>query len=154
MPSDKTIAEGWGDDSFNTPFSETGAGKHVPRAVFIGLEAAVIDKVCTDTYCQLVHPEQFITGKEGVAGNYVHRHYTIGKEITDLVLDQIQKLTDQATGQIVPSIITAALRFVGALNIDLTKFQTNLVSYAHICFHQVTYAPATSADKAFPEQLL
>ncbi|VDQ04853.1 unnamed protein product [Trichobilharzia regenti] len=34
MPSDKTI--GGGDDSFNTFFSETGAGKHVPRAVFIG----------------------------------------------------------------------------------------------------------------------
>ena len=29
MPSDKTI--GAGDDSFNTFFSETGAGKHVPR---------------------------------------------------------------------------------------------------------------------------
>ena len=31
MPSDKTI--GGGDDSFNTFFSETGAGKHVPRTV-------------------------------------------------------------------------------------------------------------------------
>jgi len=30
MPSDKTI--GGGDDAFNTFFSETGAGKHVPRA--------------------------------------------------------------------------------------------------------------------------
>ncbi|XP_029424489.1 tubulin alpha-3 chain-like [Nannospalax galili] len=36
MPSDKTI--GGGDDSFNTFFSETGAGKHVPRAVFVDLE--------------------------------------------------------------------------------------------------------------------
>merc|ERR1711902_430620 len=36
MPSDKTI--GAGDDSFNTFFSETGAGKHVPRAVFVDLE--------------------------------------------------------------------------------------------------------------------
>ena len=31
MPSDKTI--GGGDDAFNTFFSETGAGKHVPRTV-------------------------------------------------------------------------------------------------------------------------
>ena len=29
MPSDKSV--GVGDDSFNTFFSETGAGKHVPR---------------------------------------------------------------------------------------------------------------------------
>jgi tubulin alpha len=36
MPSDKTV--GGGDDAFNTFFSETGAGKHVPRAVFLDLE--------------------------------------------------------------------------------------------------------------------
>ncbi|XP_013918979.1 PREDICTED: tubulin alpha chain-like [Thamnophis sirtalis] len=41
MPSDKTI--GGGDDSFNTFFSETGAGKHVPRAVFVDLEPTVIE---------------------------------------------------------------------------------------------------------------
>ena len=46
MPSDKTI--GGGDDSFNTFFSETGAGKHVPRAVFVDLEPTVIDEVRTD----------------------------------------------------------------------------------------------------------
>ena len=40
MPSDKTI--GGGDDSFNTFFSETGAGKHVPRAVFADLEQTVV----------------------------------------------------------------------------------------------------------------
>ena len=42
MPSDKTI--GGGDDSFNTFFSETGAGKHVPRAVFVDLEPSVVGK--------------------------------------------------------------------------------------------------------------
>ena len=45
MPSDKTI--GGGDDSFNTFFSETGAGKHVPRAVFVDLEPTVVGK-CFD----------------------------------------------------------------------------------------------------------
>ena len=44
MPSDKTI--GGGDDSFNTFFSETGAGKHVPRAVFVDLEPTVVGKCC------------------------------------------------------------------------------------------------------------
>ena len=42
MPSDKTIGEG--DDSFNTFFSETGSGKHVPRAIFVDLEPSVIGK--------------------------------------------------------------------------------------------------------------
>ena len=40
MPSDKTI--GGGDDSFNTFFSETSAGKHVPRAVLMDLEPTVV----------------------------------------------------------------------------------------------------------------
>ena len=50
MPSDKTI--GGGDDSFNTFFSETGAGKHVPRAVFIDLEPTVVGKLllCCGNY--------------------------------------------------------------------------------------------------------
>uniref|UniRef100_A0A2K6AMN8 Tubulin alpha 1c n=1 Tax=Macaca nemestrina TaxID=9545 RepID=A0A2K6AMN8_MACNE len=92
MPSDKTI--GGGDDSFNTFFSETGAGKHVPRAVFVDLEPTVIDEVRTGTYRQLFHPEQLITGKEDAANNYARGHYTIGKEIIDLVLDRIQFQTN------------------------------------------------------------
>jgi tubulin alpha len=48
MPSDKTI--GGGDDAFNTFFSETGAGKHVPRSVFLDLEPTVVDEVRTGTY--------------------------------------------------------------------------------------------------------
>ena len=52
MPSDKTI--GGGDDSFNTFFSETGAGKHVPRAVFVDLEPTVVGKLKKGASCQIV----------------------------------------------------------------------------------------------------
>ena len=96
MPSDKTI--GGGDDSFNTFFSETGSGKHVPRAVFVDLEPTVIDEVRLGTYRALFHPEQLITGKEDAANNYARGHYTIGKEIVDLVLDRIRKLSESCTG--------------------------------------------------------
>lgn len=48
MPSDKSI--GVEEDSFNTFFSETGAGKHVPRAAFVDLEPSVIDEVRSGAY--------------------------------------------------------------------------------------------------------
>jgi len=86
------------DDSFSTFFSETGSGKHVPRAVFVDLEPTVVDEVRVGTYRQLFHPEQLITGKEDAANNYARGHYTIGKEQIEVTLERIRRMADQANG--------------------------------------------------------
>jgi len=241
------------DDAFSTFFSETGAGKYVPRCVFIDLEPNVVDEVRTGEYRQLFHPEQLISGKEDAANNYARGHYTVGKEIVDLCLDRIRKLADQCTGlqgflvfhsvgggtgsgfgslllerlsvdygkkskldfciypspqvstcvvepynsvlsthsllehtdvafmldneaiydicrrnldiempsytnlnrliaQVISSL-TASLRFDGALNVDVTEFQTNLVPYPRIHFMLCSYAPVLSREKATHESL-
>jgi tubulin alpha len=241
------------DDSFNTFFSETSSGKHVPRSIFVDLEPTVIDEVRTGDYRSLFHPEQLISGKEDAANNYARGHYTVGKEIVDLCLDRVRKLTDACTGlqgflvfssvgggtgsglgalllerlsvdygkkpklgftvypapqvstavvepynsvlsthallehtdvciildneavydicqknlnvscpsyanlnkliaQVISSL-TASLRFDGALNVDVTEFQTNLVPYPRIHFMLSSYAPVISAEKAYHEKL-
>ncbi|KAF2288197.1 hypothetical protein GH714_004940 [Hevea brasiliensis] len=240
-------------DSFNTFFSETGFGKHVPRAIFVDLEPTVIDETRTGTYRQLFHPEQLISGKEDAANNFARGHYTVGREIVDLCLDRVRKLADNCTGlqgflvfnavgggtgsglgslllerlsvdygkksklgftiypspqvstavvepynsvlsthsllehtdvavlldneaiydicrrsldierptytnlnrlisQIISSL-TTSLRFDGAINVDVTEFQTNLVPYPRIHFMLSSYAPVISAAKAYHEQL-
>ncbi|KAG2300105.1 hypothetical protein Bca52824_036577 [Brassica carinata] len=236
MPSDTTV--GVAHDAFNTFFSETGAGKHVPRAVFVDLEPTVIDEVRTGTYRQLFHPEQLITGKEDAANNFARGHYTAcrqlywlarvlvfnavgggtGSGLGSLLLERLSvdygkksKLgftiypspqvstavvepynsvlsthsllehTDVAVlldneaiydicrrsldierptytnlnrliSQIISSL-TTSLRFDGAINVDITEFQTNLVPYPRIHFMLSSYAPVISAAKAYHEQL-
>jgi tubulin alpha len=85
-------------DSDNPFFYETGAGKHVPRTVFVDLEPTVIDEVRTGTYRHLFHPDQLVSGKEDAANNYARGYYTVGKEIVDHVLDRVRRLADQCTG--------------------------------------------------------
>lgn len=80
------------DSSFSTFFNETGSGQYVPRALFIDLESSVIDEIRHGQYRHLFHPEQLIANKEDAANNYARGHYTIGKEIIDLVLERMRKI--------------------------------------------------------------
>jgi tubulin alpha len=85
-------------ESFSTFFSETGAGKHVPRALLVDLEPTVIDEVRNGSYRQLFHPEQLLSGKEDAANNFARGHYTVGRDVVELCLDRVRKLADACSG--------------------------------------------------------
>ena len=83
------------DDAFTTFFHETGSGKFVPRCVFVDLEPNVVDEVRSGAYRELYHPESLITGKEDASNNYARGHYTVGKNISSLVLERIRRQAEQ-----------------------------------------------------------
>jgi len=58
----------------------------------------IADEIRAGPYRRLFHPEQMINGKQDAANNYARGHYTIGKEIIDLVLERIRKLTEHCIG--------------------------------------------------------
>ena len=60
--------------------------------------SSISDETRTGTYRNLFHPEQLITGKEDAANNYARGHYTVGKELIEIVMDKIRKLTRDCSG--------------------------------------------------------
>lgn len=112
------------DSCYCTFFSEVENGKKmVPRAIMVDLEPTVvgkindstkyippihvlpivfisfcIDEIRTGKYKHLYHPEQLITGKEDAANNYARGHYSIGKEVIDIVMERCYKLAENCSG--------------------------------------------------------
>jgi tubulin alpha len=64
-----------------------------------------------------------ISGKEDAANNYARGHYTVGKEIIDLVLDRIRKLADQCSGLLGFFVFHS---FGGGTGSGLSLFITNI----------------------------
>jgi len=76
--------------------------------------------------------------------------YDICKKNLDIERPTYQNL-NRLVAQIISSL-TSSLRFAGALNVDMTEFQTNLVPYPRIHFMLCSYSPIISAEKVFHEQ--
>jgi len=86
------------DDSYKSFFSETGAGKYVPRALLADLEPTCVDEIRTGTYRNLFHPNTLISGKEDAANNFARGFYSVGREMGDLALDRIRLLAEECSG--------------------------------------------------------
>lgn len=84
------------DNSFHTFFSESQAGKFVPRAILVDTEPTVIDEVRSGHYKDLFHPNQMINSKEDAANNFARGFLTIGSEILPSVVSSVRKMAEQS----------------------------------------------------------
>ena len=150
MPSDDTI--GVGDDSFNTFFSETSSGKHVPRAVFVDLEPTVIDEIRTGTYRDLFHPSNMITGKEDAANNYARGHYTIGKEQIDVTVDKIRAMSDNCASLQVNTLGQKSLIYPKIHILKISFFTKFTISKSH--FSQNSHFQSVIFDRIHISKIL
>ncbi|KAB7497404.1 Tubulin alpha chain, partial [Armadillidium nasatum] len=168
MPSDKML--GSADDSFNTFFSETGAGKHVPRAVFVDLEPSVVGSGFTSLLMErlsvdygkksklefAIYPApQVATAVVEPYNSILTTHTTLEHSDCAFMVDNeaiydicrrnldIERPTYANLNRLIGQIvssITASLR--------LTWYHTHVSTSLF-----VTYAPVISAEKAYHEQL-
>jgi len=84
------------DENFKTFFEETNAGQFVPRNLSVDLEPTVVDDIRRGKRQAMYHPEFLVNGKEDAANNFARGHYTIGKEMMDIVNDRVRKLVDNS----------------------------------------------------------
>ena len=52
----------------------------------------------TGTFWEMFHPDQMISGKEDAANNFARGFYTLGREMLDVTMDRIRKLSDNCGG--------------------------------------------------------
>merc|ERR550519_1014973 len=232
-----------------TFFTETSAGDAlIPRNIYVDLERSVINQTNKGPMRGLFNPDFNLAGKEDAANNFARGHYTVGKEIMEMINDATQKIVERCenvqgflithsvgggTGsglgmlilerlavdhrkkckigfEIFPapnistcivepyngllsthwlldhtdvslvldneamysicqnqlhlkrvtydhlnrllckviSCMTAALRFEGALNVDMNEFQTNLVPFPRLHFMTTSYAPVMDSKSS------
>merc|ERR1719295_796468 len=94
--TDEDKAELGDKDDFKTFFEETSAGQYVPRNIYVDLEPTVMDDVRRGSQGALFHPEYLVNAKEDAANNFARGHYTVGKEMMDIVSDRLRKLVDNS----------------------------------------------------------
>merc|ERR1719347_2323870 len=87
-------AEMTDDGTFQCFFEETSSCQYVPRNLMVDLEPNVIDDIKNSAFSAMYHPEFLLAGKEDAANNCFRGHYTVGKEMIDLVNDRLRKLVD------------------------------------------------------------
>jgi len=76
-------------------FYEMANGNYMlPRNFFIDLEASCVQQIKKGPLGKQFQQDYCITGKEDAANNFARGHYTVGKELMDLVNERIGRMVE------------------------------------------------------------
>lgn len=98
LPNGQLKQDRMEDESADSFFSQTSAGTYVPRTLMVDLEPGVVESIKSGAYRDLYHPGQLICGKEDAANNYARGHYTVGKDIIEIAMEQVRRMADNCDG--------------------------------------------------------
>ncbi|KAK6638629.1 hypothetical protein RUM43_006896 [Polyplax serrata] len=76
-------------------FRDTGAGKVVPRGLFVDLEPSVVDEIRTGKYRKLFNPKNLVTGKEDASNCFAKGYFSPGREILDFLLQRLRSTVEE-----------------------------------------------------------
>jgi len=77
-----------------TFYDETSGSLMIPRNLFIDLESSCIQQIKKAPMGKQFYDEYYIFGKEDAANNFARGHYTVGKELMDLVNEKVKQIVE------------------------------------------------------------
>ncbi|XP_037940532.1 tubulin alpha-4A chain-like [Teleopsis dalmanni] len=82
------------DFKFTNFFQQVRPAKFVPRALFFDLEPTYTNKLRNGKHRFLFNSEQFLTGDDDAANNFITDRYNSGSEIIDSMIETVRNFTN------------------------------------------------------------
>eukprot|EP00930_Biecheleria_cincta_P100935 TRINITY_DN92557_c0_g1_i1.p1 TRINITY_DN92557_c0_g1~~TRINITY_DN92557_c0_g1_i1.p1 ORF type:complete len:510 (+),score=70.23 TRINITY_DN92557_c0_g1_i1:108-1637(+) len=91
----RTETAGHDDTAYESFFSETSSGQHVPRSIFVDTDPTTRDEILNSDYGHLFHPESLLGYKQDCRNNFFEgRSMARQFKIKDDVMDRVRLATD------------------------------------------------------------
>lgn len=91
----RTLSAPDDDTAYQSFFSETSAGQHVPRSIFVDTDPTTKDEILNSEYSKLFHPETILSYKQDCKNNFFEgRSIASQFKIKDDIMDRVRLATD------------------------------------------------------------
>jgi len=77
-----------------TFYEQTDTNHMIPRNFFIDLESSCVQQIKKGPMGKQFDDRRYITGKEDAANNFARGHYTVGKEMMDIINEKVKDMVE------------------------------------------------------------